>query len=89
MVDDDVQRRLERLEYAVDNGRFVRRETYEADQKAQERTDIAQERRFADANDRIDEVRDGLTWLQRQLIIMLLGIIATATIAALAMRAAS
>lgn len=96
MADEDLRRRLERLEGVVDNGRFVRRDTYEADQRAQERTDLEQERRFADIKEkidhgdedaatRLDEVRDAITWLQRQLIIMLFGIVGAAVIAALAL----
>lgn len=84
MADEDVLRRLADLERLTDNGVFVRRKEYEADIRAQERTDLAQEARFAAVNDRIDEVRDGATWLQRQLVIMLFTIIGAAVIAALA-----
>ncbi len=118
---DDIERRLSDLERAIDNGRFVRTQVYEADQRAQERTDLAQERRFSDIDGdvkglgtrvdsdikalgaSVDKKLDGLEarmeagftesredrqWLRRQLITMLLSIMVTATIAALAMRAA-
>ena len=98
MADDDTNRRIANLERKVDNGHFVRKETYEADQRAQERTDIAQERRFAEVHDQIAglerrmeagfaEAREDRQWLRRQLVTMLLSILVTAAIAALAMRA--
>lgn len=97
MTDDD-RRRLEALERKVDNGFFVRKETYEADQRAQERTDLAQERRFSDIKDQYDdlarrmeagfaEAREDRQWLRRQFITMAFTVLVTAAIAALAMRA--
>ena len=98
MADDETNRRLESLERRVDNGYFIRRERYEADQRAQEKTDLAQERRFSDIADSISglerrmeagfaEAREDRQWLRRQLVTMLLSILVTAAIAALAMRA--
>lgn len=98
MADEETERRVSNLERKVDNGHFVRRETYESDQRAQEKTDIAQERRFAEIKDDIhnlerrmeagfDESREDRQWLRRQLVTMLLSILVTAAIAALAMRA--
>ena len=95
---DDTIRRLDALERKVDNGHFVRKETYEADQRAQERTDLAQERRFADIKDQYDdlarrmeagfsEAREDRQWLRRQFITMAFTVLVTAAIAALAMRA--
>jgi ribosome-binding protein aMBF1 (putative translation factor) len=92
-LDDDLRRRVERVEAVLDDGRFVRKETYEADQRAQERTDLAQERRFSEVGDaiktladRVDagfaEAREDRSWLRRQLITMLFGIIAAVITAA-------
>lgn len=82
MAEDD-DRRLERIERRVDDGFFVTKERYDADQRAQERTDLAQEQRFTALNDRLDEIRDSSVWMQRQIIIALFGIIAAAVIAVL------
>jgi hypothetical protein len=93
VTDDDLRQRLDRLEgrvqLALDNGRFVRTDRFDEYQRSQEKVDLAQETRFAEVNERVDEIRDGQQWLQRQLIILLFFIVGTATIAALAMRAAS
>lgn len=86
---DEVERRLQRLEAAVDNGKFIRKETYEANQRAQERTDIAQEQRFSDLRDEIQSLKEDSQWLRRSLIGLLFTIIAAATIAALAVGAAA
>jgi len=117
-VSDDpgsIDWRLRRVEQMVDNGRFIRRETYEADQRAQEKTDLAQEQRIAELREgltadinqlrsdldsdigRLDakvdaglaEGREDRQWLRRALIQMLLTVLVTATIAALALRAAA
>ena len=70
MADEDVERRLSGLERKLDNGLFVRKETYEADQRAQEKTDLAQERRFADIGDAVDElkqnVKEGFAEIRRE-----------------------
>lgn len=101
---DNIEWRLERAEVdltdikkrvtdTLENGRFIRRELYMADQRAQERTDLEQERRFAELRDAltadIDRIDASAQWLQRQLIVMLLGIVSVAVIAALAIRAVS
>lgn len=77
MADEETRRRLDNLERKVDNGHFVRVDRYEADIRAQEKVDIAQQAQYAALDERVDEVREAGTWLQRQIFIIMAGILAT------------